>query len=61
MEEIFKTSLAIIGSVGTAGAIIFGLSNWLGKVWADRLVESKKAKVTADLEHLSRKEIFMPN
>lgn len=55
MDEIFKIALTILGSVGTAGAIIFGLSNWLGKVWASRLIESNKAKVTADLEHLSRK------
>ena len=29
MEEIFKITLLIISSVGTSGAIIFGLSNYM--------------------------------
>ena len=50
--EVFKVSTAILGSVGGAAAIIFGLSTWLGKVWASRILEADRAKYTAQIEIL---------
>ncbi|GHF94021.1 hypothetical protein [Thalassotalea marina] len=41
-EDVFKIITAVITSVGAAGVIIFGLSNWLGKVWANRILEREK-------------------
>lgn len=48
----------ILGSLGGGGVIVFGLSAWLGKVWADRLMASEQAKhaerlksLEADLRH----------
>jgi hypothetical protein len=38
--------------VGGAGAIIFGLANWLGKVWADRLMQRETAAHSRELEKL---------
>lgn len=46
----FGVAGAIILSLGGGGAIILGLSNWLGKVWADRLMETERAKHSAALE-----------
>lgn len=42
LEKVFKVSLAIIGSVGGAGALILYFSNWLGKVWATRIAEDER-------------------
>ena len=36
--------LEFLGAVGTAGAILFGLSSWLGKVWASRILAAEQAK-----------------
>jgi hypothetical protein len=50
MQEYFELASVIIASVGGAGAIIFGLSDWLGKVWATRLMASEKQKYAKDFE-----------
>ena len=42
----------IIGSFGGGGAIVLILSSWLGKVWANRLMTSEKAKYSQELETL---------
>ena len=58
MNEILQVALAILGSIGAGGAIVFGLSSFLGKVWAHRLMasdsathERELAKLRADLQH----------
>ena len=51
-KEVFTISAAILGSVGGAAAIIFGLSSWLGKVWANRILEKDKLKYTTELEKI---------
>jgi len=51
-DVIAQTGFYIIGTLGGAGAIILGLSAWLGKVWANRLMEQDRAKHAADLEAL---------
>lgn len=55
LEEVLKISAAIIGSVGSAAAVIFGLSSWLGKVWANRILEKDKLKYTTELEKIKTK------
>lgn len=52
MVEIFKISGAILASVGGAAAIIFALSTWLGKVWANRILEKDKLAYSSELEHI---------
>ncbi|WP_017689853.1 hypothetical protein, partial [Paenibacillus sp. PAMC 26794] len=39
-------------SVGGAGAIILGVSNWLGKIWATRIQEKDRKNYQEDLEKL---------
>ena len=50
-----QITLAILGSIGSAGITIFSLSGFLGKIWVNRIAESEKYKSSSDLEHLSRK------
>jgi hypothetical protein len=40
--EIWNVAAAVIAAVGGSGAIIFGLSSYLGKRWADRALEKQK-------------------
>lgn len=53
-EDVFQIIVAAIASVGGGGAIVFALSNWLGKVWANRILEADRAKYQLEIERLSR-------
>ncbi|WP_024593464.1 MULTISPECIES: hypothetical protein [unclassified Pseudoalteromonas] len=50
IDDIFKISGAIIASVGGSALLIAGFSTWLGKVWANRILEKDKLKYTSELE-----------
>ncbi|MEM7680036.1 MAG: hypothetical protein AAF182_03430 [Pseudomonadota bacterium] len=50
--SIWEIVFAIIGAFGGAGAIILALSSWFGKVWANRIMQSDKAKHDSELEKL---------
>jgi hypothetical protein len=52
MNDILQTALVILGSIGAGGAIVVGLSGWLGKVWANRLMEDERARHAIELERL---------
>lgn len=52
MEQYLSISALILGSLGGAGFIIIGLSSWLGKVWATRLMGNERHKHEQDLEEL---------
>lgn len=47
----FQLALAIITSLGGGAAIVFGLSNYLGKIWADRALEREKHKYAKILQN----------
>ncbi|MBW8041835.1 MAG: hypothetical protein FVQ85_17805 [Planctomycetes bacterium] len=62
--EILKIAIAIIVSFGISGFIILALSNWLGKVWANRIMIDEKAnhdrdlaKLRADLQNQNERNI----
>ena len=38
-QDVFQIASAVLLSLGTGGAIVVGLSSWLGKVWASRILE----------------------
>ncbi|MGO8759715.1 MAG: hypothetical protein ACLQG3_16480 [Terracidiphilus sp.] len=46
----FQLATAIIVSLGGGGGIVFGLSNYLGKLWADRAIEKEKHKYAEILQ-----------
>ncbi len=55
MKEILQLAAAILASIGSAGAIFLGLSSWLGKIWANRILESDRAKYQKEIEELKNK------
>jgi len=51
-QDLLNIALTVIGTIGGAGVIILGLSNWLGKVWANRLMQKETAAHSHALEKL---------
>ncbi|MGK4473067.1 hypothetical protein [Aeromonas molluscorum] len=49
-DDTFKIVAAMITSIGAGGAFIFALSTWLGKLWAQRILESEKHQLASALE-----------
>lgn len=43
---------AIVVSLGGSSVIVFGLSSWMGKIWANKLMEKDKSKYTQEIEKL---------
>lgn len=54
IREIFEVAGAIIASLGGGAALVLGLSSWLGKVWANRILENEKAQHNKELERYKR-------
>lgn len=54
IKEVFEIAGAILASLGGGSVIVFGLSSWLGKVWANRILENEKAEHSKDLEQYKR-------
>jgi hypothetical protein len=50
ISEIFAISGSILASIGGGTAIVFAFSNWLGKIWANRLMEKEKAEYGKEME-----------
>jgi hypothetical protein len=42
VKDILEVALTVIASLGGGGAIVFALSSYLGKRWADRALEKQK-------------------
>lgn len=55
IKDVFEIAGAVFAGLGGGSAIVFGLSSWLGKVWASRILENEKAEHSKDLEHYKRK------
>ncbi len=49
----FEVAGAVLLSLGGGGVIVFALSSWLGKVWAERLMARETARHNQDLATLS--------
>jgi len=52
VKDVFETALAVLGSIGGGGLIVWSLSGWLGKVWAERLMERERQDYRKELEQL---------
>ena len=52
MSEILQIAATIIAAVGASGGIIAGISGWLGRIWASRLMEADRARHSQELEQL---------
>ena len=51
-RDIFSLATAIIASLGGGAVLVLALSSWLGRVWANRILEGDKAKYAQALEDL---------
>ena len=51
-EEVLKICVTVLVSLGGGGGIVFCLSSWLGKVWADRMMVAEKARHDQAIEAL---------
>ena len=47
---VWSTAAAVIVSLGGGGVIVFALSSWLGKVWANRIADAERARFARELE-----------
>jgi hypothetical protein len=50
VEDIFKISAAILGSLGGGVLIIGAFTKWLGDLWAKRLIQGEKKKLDEEME-----------
>ncbi|MCF6150444.1 MAG: hypothetical protein E3K37_17550 [Candidatus Kuenenia sp.] len=55
VSNVFSIAEAMIGSVGGAALIIVALSTWLGKVWANRILDKDRLKYASELEQIRNK------
>ncbi|WP_100406690.1 hypothetical protein [Bacillus solitudinis] len=51
MTEVWNLAGAIILSFGGSGVILLGLSSWLGRIWATRILEKEKKEHTLEIEN----------
>jgi len=51
-QEVLAVGTVVLGSLGGGGVIILGLSGYLGKLWADRLMETERSRHQQRLEEL---------
>jgi len=49
-NEVFQTALAVIASVGGSAVIIGAFSSYLGKIWADKYIESIRTKNQKEID-----------
>ena len=54
-SELFRLAGAILFSVGGAGGLIIAFSSWVGRVWADRMLDQVRAKYARTLEEIRLK------
>jgi hypothetical protein len=50
LSDLAELVAGILLSFGGSGAIVLGMSNWLGKVWAERLMEKEKTRYQKEIE-----------
>lgn len=52
IQLVFQVATAVLFSIGGGGIIVLGLSGWLGKVWAERLMANETQRHRIELEKL---------
>lgn len=55
INEILSIGTTILVSLGGASAIILGFSNWLGKIWAEKLMLNEKNKYEKEIQEINNK------
>ena len=52
IKDIISIGASVIASIGGSSLLIYAFSNWLGKIWASRMMEKEKASYSQELEKL---------
>lgn len=52
ISAVVEIALAVVAALGGGGLIVLGLSSWLGRLWADRLMAEQKHQHDQALEKL---------
>ena len=60
LNEVLTIVGAVLFSLGGVSLIVFSLSSWLGKVWANRILEADRAEHSQRLEEM-RHELALKN
>jgi len=53
--EVWSIANAILLSIGGGGLLVFALSNWLGKVWAERILAKEKSELHKEYANFKSK------
>lgn len=53
-QDLIDISGSIILCFGSSSLILIGLSTWLGKIWASRILEKDKLKYGSELEEVKK-------
>jgi hypothetical protein len=51
-NDAWSIAGAVIAALGGGGAVVLALSSWIGKIWANRILESDKAKYQKEFAEL---------
>lgn len=61
-QDVLKVSTAVVASLGGGGALVYGLSGFLGKLWAERALQDDRQRFTqlnlkleSELQNASRR------
>lgn len=54
-DLILEVVSKLIAYIGSGAMLVLGLSSWLGKVWANRILEKDKLKYHTELENVKNK------
>lgn len=52
MTEILEVAAAVVGSLGGGALLVVGVSSWLGKVWAARILEADRQRYQSSLAEI---------
>ena len=50
VEDVVKIAISVVASLGGGSVIIWAFSSWLGKIWANRILEKDRLRYQKELE-----------
>lgn len=50
VEDVVKIAVSVVASLGGGSVIIWAVSSWLGRIWANRILEKDRLRYQKGLE-----------